>query len=123
MLFETSVDITSDGSGDATVYLGDKIRGFVMSIRYLPGTLATGADLTITGEDSGVPILTKANAGTSDVVFYPRALASQVADGANGSTGTELIPLVDERVKVVVAQGGATKAGTIKLVYMTRSPY
>tara|TARA_R100000808_G_scaffold8956_2_gene24947 strand:+ start:9133 stop:9504 length:372 start_codon:yes stop_codon:yes gene_type:complete len=123
MLFETSVEITTDSGGDATVYLGSNLRGFVMSIRYEPGTLATGADLTITGENSGVPILTVTNGGTSNVAYYPRALVNQVADAAAASTGTELIPLVDDRVKVVVAQGGNAVTGTITLVYMTRSPY
>jgi hypothetical protein len=117
MLYKTTATITTDGSGDATVYLGSIIRGWIESIKYLPGTIATGADLTITVDSAGTPVLTKANAGTSNLFFYPRALGSKVADGSDGSEPTELIPVFEDRVKVVVAQGGDTKAGSIELIY------
>lgn len=113
MLQKVSTTITTDGSGDATVYLGSSMRGILLALKYTPGTLDTGADLTITCETSGAAILTKANAGTSDVFFYPRALANAVADGAAGTNSQEYIPLVEERIKVVVASGGDSKEGTI----------
>ena len=87
-----------------------------MALNYFPGTIATGADLTITIEDSGVAVLTKADAGTSNVSYYPRAPNTEVADGSAGSA-VELIPVVDDRLKVVVAQGGDTKTGEIELIY------
>lgn len=117
MLFKTSTTITTDGSGDATVYLVGNLRGFVVAFKYSPGTIATGASLTITGDTSATPIMTKTSAGTSDVWYYPRALMNEVADGAAGSAGTELIPIVDEQIKVVVASGGATKTGTIEVIH------
>jgi len=82
-------------------------------IKYAPGTLDTGADLTITGETSGVPILTKADAGTSTVFYYPRAAANKVADGAASSLTEVEVWVLEERIKVVVAQGGASATGTI----------
>lgn len=115
--------IVTDGSGDATVYLGSKIRGMVLTIKYLPGTIATGADLVITGETSGIPILTEANLGTSNVFRYPRAPHNAVSDGAAGTTGTELIPIIGERIKVVVDEGGATKTGSIEVYIMTSAPF
>lgn len=123
MLFTDNTQITTDGSGDATVYIGSRILGFLVSIKYSPGTIATTADLTITGETSGVPILTVTNAGTSDVVYYPRALPNAVADASAGTASNELIPLVNERIQVVVAQGGDTNTGTIEATYMTASPF
>ena len=117
MLFRITTPIVTTSGGAATVFLGSNIRGFLVSIKYIPGSIATGADLTITGETSGTPILTKANAGTADVFYYPRALANLVADGADGATGECSIPLVEERVKVVVAQGGNTTTGSIELIY------
>jgi len=127
MFSSASADIVTDASGDATVYLthsiNRKLNGFLVLLKYTPGTLATGADLTITGETSGIPILTKANAGTSNVFYYPRALLNEVADGAAGSSGSEFIPIKDERIKIVVAQGGNAGAGSIEAVLINQPPY
>lgn len=116
MLHNLSTAIVTDSSGNATVYLGSRIRGRLEAIKYLPGTLDTGADLTITGETSGTPILTKSNAGTSNAFFYPRAIPNKVADGSAFTDIGELIPLVNERIKVVVAQGGNTATGSIEAI-------
>lgn len=127
-MFASAVtEIVTDASGNATVYLtlgtNRKPNGFLVSLKYIPGTIDTGADLTITGENSGVPILTQANAGTGTLFLYPRALSHAVADGTASSSGSEYIPLKDDRIKVVVAQGGSTKTGSIEALIMTHSPY
>lgn len=113
MITEISTTITTDGSGAATVHLGSKIRGKVHAIKYSPGTIATGADLTITGEITGVPILTVTNAGTSEVWWHPRALATQNTDASAATDAFVDIEVVLERIQVVVAQGGASATGTI----------
>jgi hypothetical protein len=127
MLQTLKADITTDASGDATVELKPGINrnptGLILALKYTPGTIVTGADLTITGKDSGIPILTVTNAGTSNVWYYPRALPNEVADASAGSSGTEWIPVNDEPVQVVVEQGGATKAGSIEVILLTQSPY
>ena len=113
------VAITTDASGNATVYLGTKIRGYLIALIYRPGTLETGADLTVTGESSGIPILSKLNLGTANSFLYPRALPTN-ANSATGPLGTipsEKIPILNERIKVVVAQGGNTLSGTIEAIY------
>jgi len=115
MLFEYTATITTDASGAATVYLGGRIRGRVQMIKYAPGTLDTEADLTITGETSGVPILTKANAGTSTVFYYPRAVGHKVADGAASTLSEVEVWVLEERIKVVVAQGGNILTGAITI--------
>jgi len=88
MFSSAKADIVTDASGNATVYIAPSINrglnGFLVCLKYTPGTIATGADLTITGETSGIPIMTKADAGTSNVFYYPRALLNAVADGAAG---------------------------------------
>lgn len=127
MFSSAKVDIVADASGAATVYIshsqGRGVNGFLVCLKYTPGTIATGADLTITGENSGIPILTKADAGTSNVFYYPRALNNAVADGAAGTTNSEFIPIKDERIKVVVAQGGNGGVGSIEAILMVHSPY
>ncbi len=115
------IAITTDAGGGATVYLGSVIRGYLVALIYRPGTLDTGADLTVTGETSGLPILSKSNLGTGDSYFYPRTLATR-ANSATGPLETiaqERIPLLLERIKVVVAQGGNALAGTIEAIYET----
>ena len=127
MFSSAKADIVTDGNGDATVYIAPSINaglnGFLVALKYTPGTLDTGADLTITGENSGIPIMTKSNAGTSTVFYYPRALINQVADGAAGSSGLERIPIKNDRIKVVVAQGGNAGAGSIEAILQVNSPY
>lgn len=119
LLFKYSAAITTDASGDATVYLGSVIRGRVHAIKYAPGTLDTGADLTITGETTGVPILVKANAGTSTVWYYPRVIPNKNTDGSAFTDVAEKIQLLEERIKVVVAQGGNALTGAITVYVET----
>lgn len=122
MLHAVSTTIVTDSGGDATVYLGTNIRGKLHAIIYTPGTIATGGDLVITTETRGIPILTVTNAGTSKLFHYPRAPGSTVAAAAAITDSAELIPILDERIKVVVAQGGATKTGSIEAIYETLQP-
>lgn len=127
MFSSAKANIVTDSSGNATVYIqptaNTGLNGLLIALKYTPGTLATGADLTITGESSGIPILTKANAGTSQVFFYPRAFPNAVADGAAGTVATERIPIKDERIKVVIAEGGNAGAGSIEAIMQINSPY
>ena len=127
MFSSAKVTITTNASGAAEVFLSHgenrKLNGFLACLIYTPGTIATGADLTITTEDRGIPILTKADAGTGMVVFNPRALLHAVADGAAADNPTEFIPIKDERIKVAVAQGGNGGVGSIEAILINQSPY
>ena len=87
--------------------------GGVHCLKYVPGTIDTNADLTITGETTGVPIFTKANVGTSTAWYYPRVLGTKHTDGSDLSDVAMDISVLNERIKVVVAQGGDTLTGTI----------
>lgn len=134
MLQRVTTAIVTDTGGDATVYLGSRLRGYLHSLIYRPGTLATGADLTITTQEAvpanppagysapaGTPILTKVNLGTGNSFLYPRAKPTIANDatGGLGSVPSERIALVNERIKVVVAQGGNTLTGSIEAIYET----
>ncbi|TXG78459.1 hypothetical protein E6Q11_00950 [Candidatus Dojkabacteria bacterium] len=127
MFSSAKADIVTAADGTATVYITPGINrgfnGFLVGLKYTPGTIDTGADLTITCENSGEPIMTKTNAGTSAVFYKPRAFANSVTDGAASTTPSEYIPIKDDRIKVVIAQGGNGGIGSIEAIVMTNPPY
>jgi len=113
--------LTVDASGNATVYSDRPVTGEIRQIRYVPDgsiPLATGADLTITGEVSGVPIATLTDIGTSPANWAPRQATHSTAGAAalyasGGTAVNDRIAIASERIKVVVAQGGTSKTGTL----------
>ena len=73
------------------------------------------ADFTVTAEMSGLAVLTVTNESGSNT-YYPRAGTVSTANAAalyaaGGTAVNDRIPVAQERVKIVVAQGGATKSG------------
>jgi hypothetical protein len=121
MLVEVEATITTAADGSATVYLGSRLRGRVHAIQYVIGTLDAGTDLVITGETTGVAILTDSPAASE--WFYPRAFANAVTTGAAGTAAQEDVHVLNERIKVVVAQGGNALTGTIRAFIDTPTPY
>jgi hypothetical protein len=113
--------LTTDSGGAATVTSADLANGLVRQIRYVPdgvNPLATGADLTITAVGSGLVIDTLTDIGTSAIQWAPRQATSTVAGAASlyaagGTAVNDLIAIANERIQVVVAQGGNTKTGTL----------
>lgn len=112
---------TTDASGDATVNHVSNVMGKLYAILYKPGTIATGATITVTCQ--GVfakPLLIKASAGTADVMFYPRDLVHAAADGAaltGTSGGDRCLPLINGVPRLVVAAGGSGGIGSVILYY------
>jgi len=92
--------------------------GNIKAIVYVPGTLDTGADITVTGETSGIPIWAESDLGTSAITRSPRMATHTTAGVAalyagGGSAVLTEIPVSEERIKIVIAQGGNTLTGTI----------
>lgn len=112
MLTKVTAAITTDASGNATVYLGTRLRGRVHAVHYVKGTLDAGTDIVLTGETTGMPILT--DSPSADEWYYPRAFANAVTTGAAGTAAQEDVHVLNERIKVVVAQGGNAGAGSIE---------
>lgn len=109
--------ITTAADQTATVYFGSAITGKVLAIKYEPGSsqLATTADLTIIGETTGVPILTKVDAGVSTVWYYPRVAITEVSDGSAATDFFTCVNVFKERIKLSVAQGGESKTGSMTI--------
>jgi hypothetical protein len=114
------VALAVSSGGAQTTYTG-RVSGRVLQITYVPDAstpLDTGADFTITGEDTGTPILTITNVGTTAVTMAPRQATVTVANAAalyasGGVAVLDHIYLAGERIKIVVAQGGTSKTGTL----------
>jgi hypothetical protein len=114
---------TGASDGAATTVAATAICGELYAIEYQPGTIDTGATVTVTCVgNNGVakPILTKATAGTTDSWYYPRDLVHAVADGSalTGSSGGDRVcPIVNGVLKAVIASGGNSKLGYVVVYY------
>ena len=106
--------IVCDGSGAATVNQAENhVNGLIWEVMYVPGTIATGATVTVTVTNSACTktILTQANAGTSTLILYPRGNACGNT-GTVGSDGMQFIPAVGN-LRVAVASGGNGGVGNL----------
>ena len=114
--------VTHASTGAATVSGERSIFGRLYAIEYRPGTIDTGATVTITCEGKGSkPLLTKASAGTANSWYYPRDLVHAVSDGAaltGTSGGDRELPIMDGTPKVVIASGANSKTGYVTLYYL-----
>ena len=110
---EVIVDVTTDGAGAATAY-GEAIQhGLILDVFYVKdGTtpFSDGVDFDITLERYGVELVDADNVNAS-AHWTPRQIAHLNSDSSAGTAAQEPIPVVNDRVKIVVASGGATKLG------------
>lgn len=105
----TSIALATDGSGGCTAY-SSSVAGHVIGFYYDRGTLDDSTtDITVTEEFTGASLLTLTNV-TATARYRPRVATHDVT-GAD--TGALDAPAVVGRIKVVVAQGGDTKTGTL----------
>ncbi len=126
-IWTADVTITTNGSGAATAYIGPlsdgrSLNGEIVAIEYTKTDFADGVDFTITSETTLQTIWTEANVNAA-ATKVPRVAAHSTAGVALlvYNDGTRTVPLyapiflVNERVKCVIASGGATKTGNIKV--------
>jgi hypothetical protein len=114
------VSVTCDASGDASATVVGVGFGKLVGVAYKPGTLDTGADITVKDAESGTALLTLTDAGTSARYFRPTAVVATSAGAA--VTAADTAPNVNRdifvagKVSVTVAQGGNLGAGEIHLL-------
>ena len=121
MLHDIRIPFTTTAGGAATEYPTFwPGASRVLAVVYDRGDVDTGADLTLSYDRYDVveTVLTITNAGTSDVIWYPRRIVQDnVGADLTGLAGGDVEPyLLMGRPKLVVAQGGATKTGALILV-------
>jgi hypothetical protein len=111
-----SLTVVSDGSQNADSET-DRITGYLEEIRYVKAAALNytdGVDFTITGKSSGQNLWTQSNVNAS-VAKIPRKLAQDVL-GAD-LTGVYNRPLlIDEAVRIQLAQAGASKTGLFEII-------
>jgi len=113
------LSVTTNGSGAGTATATDSVQGWLVAFDYIPGTIDTGAPITITDETNDGASITqyvKASAGTSNVRKYPRVAEQLSSDGSD--LGTYTFPLFVGNPKLAVASGGATATGSVKLYFL-----
>lgn len=113
-----TVAITTDASGAATGY-ADAATGRVLAIIVVDTSLDNTADFTITAEATAEPIVTLTNVAAS-APYYPRVQVHDETGTGATTDGTrklrEPVTLVNDRVKIVIAQGGNVKACTVYVI-------
>jgi len=106
--------VVTDGAGAATAF-SPYVSGYIEEINYIKTDYAAGVDFTITAEATGETIWTQVGVNAS-VVVAPRQATHTTAGVASlyaggGTAVNTRIALGRDRVKIVLAQGGATKTG------------
>ena len=114
-LHSEEISITVDASGDATVY-SSGVSGRIHRIKIAPGTLTSGAvNFTVTSETHGDSILALTDL-SADQDKYPRVIVSNNA-GVALTAYDHFIIQSDDRVKVVVDDGGNALTGSVTIFY------
>lgn len=114
-----TVSVTTAADGTATAY-SSVLNGKIVSIRYVKTDFATGVDFTITAEATGETIWTQNDVNAS-VTVAPRQATHSTAGAAalyaaGGAAVNDQIAIANDRVKIVIAQGGDTKTGTFYIL-------
>lgn len=116
-----TVSVTTDGSGDGIGRTPD-VTGRLLGIHYVKpgaGSYSDGVDFVVTNETTGEIIWDEDNVNAS-ASRYPRTGVHDTAGVAATLDGTramrEPIYLANDKIKIVVAAGGATKVGSFIVV-------
>ena len=114
-----AVSVTTDASGDATEY-SPVITGKIANIIYAKTDFDAGVDFTITLEATGQTLWTESNVDASKTVAPRQKVhddgGTSIIRAMDGGEAEDDIVCANDRVKIVVANGGNTKTGTFNIV-------
>ena len=114
-----TVPVTTIADGSATAYSAS-FSGKIVHIAYVKTDFAAGVDFTITAENTGETIWTQADVNATATVAPRQAVHSTAGVAAlyaaGGSAVLDQIALANDRVKIVIAQGGNVKTGTFYIL-------
>lgn len=114
-----AIALTTDGAGAATGYT-PVVTGLLSQIRYVKDDFTDGVDFTVTLEATGETVWAESDVNAS-ATRAPRQATHGTAGAAAlyaaaGEAVLAPIAVAADRVKVVVASGGAAKSGTVHVV-------
>ena len=113
------VTLTTDASGDVTGYT-PVVSGRISAVIYTKTDFDNGVDFVVTGELTGQTIWSENNVNASKTVA-PRQPIHDTAGvvslyAAAGEPVEDHIVVAQERIKIVVAQGGNVKTGQVTVI-------
>jgi hypothetical protein len=116
------VSVTTAADGSATAYT-PRLSGLLYAVHYVPdGTTPydNTVDMTITSEATGQSLVSRTNVSAA-FVANPRVATSDAAGtaalfAAGGTAVQDRIALANDRVKIVLAQGGNAKTGVFHVL-------
>lgn len=114
-----TVVVTTAADGTATAFT-PVITGKIQQITYTKTDYTDGVDFTITLEATGETVWTELNVNATKTVA-PRIATHDTAGvaslyAATGEPVEDYLCAARDRVKIVIAAGGATKTGTFDVV-------
>lgn len=116
------VNVTTAADGSATAYT-PRLSGYLVAVHYVPhGSTPydNTVDMTITSEATGQSLVTRTNVSAA-FVANPRVATADAAGTASlyasgGTAVQDKMALANDRVKIVLAQGGNAKVGTFHVI-------
>lgn len=113
------VSLTTASDGSATGYT-PVLNGRLSAIHYVKNDFANGVDFTITNDSNGQSLWTESDVNASAI----RAPRQPTHDGvgaaslyaAVGEPVEAQMCLANDRIKIVIAQGGSVKSGAFHFV-------
>lgn len=118
-IIRKTVTVTTAADGTATAF-SDVVTGKLSQIRYVLVDFDAGVDFTITAEATGEELWSELNVNAS-ATRAPRQATHSTSGVASlyaaaGTAVQDKIALANDRVKIVIAQGGATKTGIFHIL-------
>lgn len=118
-----TVAVTTASDGSATVYSDSIDYGLLSQVRYVKdgsNGFSDGSTFTITAEATGETLWTE-SAVNASATRAPRQATHSTAGAASlyasgGTAVNDKIAIVNDRIKIVIASGGATKTGIFHFV-------
>lgn len=109
-----TVTVTTDASGDAVVTTQGAFNGVVVGIRYIKTDFDNGVDFLVETERTGQTLWDQDDVNAS--AFVQPVRPAQVAAGTDSALTELLFPVVDERIRITVANGGNVKTGAFQIM-------
>lgn len=118
-----TVTVPSDGSQVGTAYT-PYLTGYIESIQYVKDNYTNGVDFTITAEATGEAIWVESDVNAA-VTKRPHAATHSTAGvaalyAADGTAVNDRIAVARDRVKIAIAQAGASKSGSFIVIVSDR---